>query len=247
MTRPLVSDELWAAVAPLLPEEPPKPKGGRPRCDDRRALEGIVFVLWSGIGWERLPREAFGCTGMTCWRRLRDWHAAGVLGALHRVLLERLAEADALDWSRASIDSASFPQKGRSSPATKIGPNPTDRGRPGTKRHLVACARGTPLGFELSGANRHDEPAARLGARRRAGRAPGTRPAAVPAPQAPRRQGLRPPPLPRRVPRPLHHPAHRAARHRTLGPARPAPLGGGAHPGLARPVPAPHDPLRAPG
>ena len=112
MTRPLVSDELWAAMAPLLPEEPAKPKGGRPRCDDRRALEGIVFVLWSGIGWERLPREAFGCTGMTCWRRLRDLHAAGVLGRLHRVLLERLAAADALDWSRASIDSASIAAKG---------------------------------------------------------------------------------------------------------------------------------------
>ena len=112
MTRPLVSDELWAAVAPLLPAEPPKPKGGRPRCDDRRALEGIVLVLWSGIGWERLPREVFGCTGMTCWRRLRDWHAAGVLGDLHRVLLERLAAADELDWSRASIDSASIRAKG---------------------------------------------------------------------------------------------------------------------------------------
>jgi transposase len=112
MTRPLVSDGLWAAVAPLLPEEPPKPKGGRPRCDDRRALEGIVFVLWSGIGWERLPREAFGCTGMTCWRRLRDWQEAGVLGRLHRVLLERLAAANELDWSRASIDSASIPAKG---------------------------------------------------------------------------------------------------------------------------------------
>jgi transposase len=112
MTKPLVSDELWAAVAPLLPEEPPKPKGGRPRCCDRRALEGIVFVLWSGVGWERLPREVFGCTGMTCWRRLRDWHAAGVLGDLHRVLLERLAAADELDWSRASIDSASIPAKG---------------------------------------------------------------------------------------------------------------------------------------
>lgn len=112
MSRPLVSDELWAAVGPLLPEEPPKPKGGRPRCDDRRALEGIVFVLWSGIGWERLPREAFGCSGMTCWRRLRDWHAAGVLGRLHRVLLEKLAGADALDWGRASIDSASIAAKG---------------------------------------------------------------------------------------------------------------------------------------
>ena len=112
MTRSLVSDELWAAVEPLLPEEPPKPKGGRPRCCDRRALEGIVFVLWSGIAWERLPREAFGCTGMTCWRRLRDWQQAGVLGDLHRMLLERLAEADALDWGRASIDSASIPAKG---------------------------------------------------------------------------------------------------------------------------------------
>ena len=59
-----------------------------------------------------LPSEWFGCTGMTCWRRLRDWHAAGVLGELHRVLLERLAEADALDWGRASIDSAQVAAKG---------------------------------------------------------------------------------------------------------------------------------------
>ena len=112
MSRPLVSDELWAAVEPLLPPEPPKPEGGRPRCDDRRALEGIVFVLWSGIGWERLPREVSGCAGMTCWRRFRDWNDAGVLGDLHRLLLERLAAADELDWSRASIDSASIPAKG---------------------------------------------------------------------------------------------------------------------------------------
>ena len=112
MAKVELSDELWAAVEPLLLPEPPKPKGGRPRCDDRRALEGIVFVLWSGVGWERLPRGVFGCTGMTCWRRLRDWHAAGVLGDLHQVLLERLAAADALDWSRASIDSASIPAKG---------------------------------------------------------------------------------------------------------------------------------------
>lgn len=112
MSRPLVSDELWAAVEPLLPEEPPKPKGGRPRCDDRAALEGIIFVLWSGLPWAMLPRERFGCTGMTCWRRLRDWQAAGVLGKLHRVLLERLAAADRLDWGQASIDSASIRAKG---------------------------------------------------------------------------------------------------------------------------------------
>jgi transposase len=112
MTKPLVSDDLWAAVAPLLPAEPAKPKGGRPRVPARACLAGIIFVLKSGIPWEMLPQE-LGCgSGMTCWRRLRDWQAADVWGRLHRVLLDRLGEADRLDWSRASLDSASVPAPG---------------------------------------------------------------------------------------------------------------------------------------
>lgn len=112
MSNPLVSDELWAVVAPLLPPEPPKPKGGRPRVPDRAALTGIIFVLKTGIQWEMLPQE-MGCgSGVTCWRRLRDWQAAGVWAALHRTLLDRLGEADRIDWSRASLDSASMPAKG---------------------------------------------------------------------------------------------------------------------------------------
>ena len=110
MSKPLVSDDLWAVIEPLLPVEPPKPKGGRPRCDDRAALAGIIFVLRSGIPWEMLPRE-LGCSGMTCWQRLRDGHGAGVWADLHRVLLERLADAGHLDWSRASLDSASVAAK----------------------------------------------------------------------------------------------------------------------------------------
>src|SRR5918998_4900160 len=103
MSKPLVSDALWAAVEPLLPPEPPKPKGGRPRVPDRAALTGILFVLQSGIPWELLPQE-MGCgSGMTCWRRLRDWHAAGVWERLHRVLLDRLGAADQIDWERASL------------------------------------------------------------------------------------------------------------------------------------------------
>jgi transposase len=109
MARPLVSDELWAAIAPLLPKEPPKPKGGRPRVPDRAALTGILFVLMTGMPWEMLPQE-MGCgSGMTCWRRLHDWHKAGVWAELHAVLLDQLAEADRLDWSRAAVDSASVP------------------------------------------------------------------------------------------------------------------------------------------
>jgi transposase len=118
MSKPLVSDELWVLVAPLLPAEPPKPKGGRPRVPDRAALAGIIFVLKSGIPWEMLPQE-MGCgSGVTCWRRLRDWQETGVWERLHRTLLDRLGEAGQIDWSRASLDSASIPAKrGASSPA----------------------------------------------------------------------------------------------------------------------------------
>src|SRR3954454_12944365 len=89
MAKTLVSDELWALVAPLLPPPRPRPKGGRPPVDDRKALAGILFVLKSGIPWAMLPQD-MGCgSGMTCWRRLRDWQAAGVFERLHRALLDR--------------------------------------------------------------------------------------------------------------------------------------------------------------
>ena len=111
MSKPLVSDELWAVVAPLLPAEPSKPKGGRPRISDRACLTGIIFVLKSGIPWEMLPQE-LGCgAGVTCWRRLRDWQQAGVWDRLHHTLLDRLGEADRIDWSRAALDAASVPAK----------------------------------------------------------------------------------------------------------------------------------------
>ena len=102
----LVSDELWHAVAPLLPSHKPRPRGGRPPVDDRVALAGILCVLKTGIGWEDLPRE-IGCSGMTCWRRLRDWQAAGVWDALHRLLLDRLRHAERIDFSRVLVDSGS--------------------------------------------------------------------------------------------------------------------------------------------
>ena len=108
MAKPLLPDDLWAVVEPLIPPTPPRPTGGRPRVPDRAALTGILFVLRSGLPW---PPE-LGCgSGTTCWRRLRDWQAAGVWDRLHRALLDRLGEADKIDWSRASLDSASVPAK----------------------------------------------------------------------------------------------------------------------------------------
>jgi transposase len=106
MAKPLVSDELWELVSPLLPPQKRSPQGGRPPIGNREALAGVLFVLKTGIAWEDLPRE-MGCgCGMTCWRRLRDWQQAGVWQALHLLLLSKLQAADRIDWSRALVDSA---------------------------------------------------------------------------------------------------------------------------------------------
>src|SRR5215207_4335540 len=116
----LVLDDLWEAIGPLLPREPPKPKGGRPHNPDRAALGGIIFVLRTGCPWRLLPKE-LGCgSGPTCWRRLRDWQEAGVWQRLHRQILNWLGEERAIDWSRASIDSLSVRAKRGERPPARI-------------------------------------------------------------------------------------------------------------------------------
>ena len=108
MAAPLVSDELWNEIEPLIPKKRQRAdKKGRPPVDARRALVGIVFVLRSGIAWNLLPAE-MGCgSGVTCWRRLRDWTKAGVWPGIHRKLLHRLATAGRIEAQQVVADSAS--------------------------------------------------------------------------------------------------------------------------------------------
>lgn len=110
--KEFVTDELWALIAPLLPKRRPQPKGGRPWVDDRATLNGILYVLRTGIPWKLLPTELGYGSGVTCWRRLREWQRRGVWKRLHHVLLERLAAAEQLDWSRGALDSRSLPARG---------------------------------------------------------------------------------------------------------------------------------------
>src|ERR687887_449231 len=110
MAKPLVSDELWELIEPLIPVKPRRFRHpGRKPLPDRQVLTGILFVLKTGIPWEQLPQE-LGCgSGMTCWRRLREWQQAGVWQRLHELLLAKLREAERIDWSRVVVDSAQLP------------------------------------------------------------------------------------------------------------------------------------------
>jgi transposase len=152
MAKPLVSDELWQALQPLLP--PPKVRRfrypGRKPLDDRKALTGILFVLKTGIPWEDLPIE-MGCgCGMSCWRRLHDWQEQGVWVKLLQILLQRLDDAGKIDWSRAAVDSSFARAFGG---VAGSGKNPTDRGRPGVKHHAFVDGNGIPLAGDITPAN----------------------------------------------------------------------------------------------
>jgi transposase len=145
---------LWERIALLLPQVKRNPRyPGRPRLDDRKVLNGILFVLYTGIRWEFLPQELGYGSGMTCWRRPRDWNEAGVWQRLHEVLLAELRGAGMLDFSRAAVDGSHVrAMKG----GAKTSPSPVDRGRPGSKHHVIVEAHGIPLAATVTGGNRND-------------------------------------------------------------------------------------------
>ncbi len=107
MAKPILDDHLWTLIEPSLP--PPKPRRfrypGRKPITNRQALTGIIFVLRTGIPWELLPQEMGRGSGVSCWRRLRDWQAAGVWQAIHGHLLDEPRHNDQIDLSVVAADS----------------------------------------------------------------------------------------------------------------------------------------------
>ena len=152
MGKGLVSDELWEILEPLLTAEPPKPKGGRPRVDDRAALGGIVFVLKSGIPGRCSPRRwAAGPARAAdggCATGRRPGCGDACTGSCSTALAKPTGSAGrGRAWTRRACR-----QKG----GERIGKNPTDRGKPGSKRHLVSDRKGVPLTVALTAPNAHD-------------------------------------------------------------------------------------------
>ncbi|MEU5015561.1 IS5 family transposase [Streptomyces sp. NPDC021749] len=151
----LVPDDLWERVAPLLPPVPERRRRcpGRLRVPDRTALAGILYVLRTGVAWRDVPAETVVCSGVTAWRRLRDWTEAGVWPRLHAALLSEMRRAGLLDLDDSAVDGSHIRALKR---GDHVGPSPVDRARPGSKHHLIVDRHGTPLAVTVTGGNRHD-------------------------------------------------------------------------------------------
>ncbi len=112
-----------------------------------------MYVLRKGVSWRDVPTELVGCSGVTAWRRLRDWTEAGVWPRLHEVLLAELRNEGLLEMDDAAIDGSHIRAlKGGLTPDLR----PVDRARPGSKHHLIVDRHGTPLAVSLTSGNRHD-------------------------------------------------------------------------------------------
>jgi putative transposase len=150
--RFLPPEPLWQAVEPLLPEQPPKPKGGRPRMPDRQAFFAIFYLLHTGCQWNALPRS-LGASS-TVHDRFEEWVRADVFEQLWRTGLLEFDISVGLCWTWQSLDGAmtKAPLGGEAT-----GANPTDRGKSGTKRHMLCEGHGLPIAAVVTGANRHDK------------------------------------------------------------------------------------------
>ena len=146
-----ISDELWERIKPLLPPPKPKKKPGRPRMDDRQAMDAIFYVLRTGCQWKALPR-VLGAPS-TVHDRFQEWRRAGVFEKMWQAGLVEYDARKGLDWEWQAMDGAmtKAPLGGEAT-----GRNPTDRGKRGTKRSLLTEGHGIPLAVFVSGANRHD-------------------------------------------------------------------------------------------
>jgi transposase len=137
-----LTDSQWAFIEPQLP---PPARTGRPRADDRRTIEGILYILITGCRWQDLP-HVYGAP-TTVWRRLKRWGEMGIWERIWRAALAELDQHGQFDWSMAFLDGSFAPaRKG----GDKVGL--TKKGK-STKWMLVVDGHGLPLGYHLDSAS----------------------------------------------------------------------------------------------
>jgi len=149
-----VPRNLWRILKRELPK-PPKKKGrGRPRIDNRRVINGIWYVLWTGCQWKAVHRDWFGVSSSVLHERFQTWQREGRWERILRRIVRYYARERRIAWKWQSVDSKSVPAP---LGGTQTGRNPTDRGKRGSKIHILVDQRGDPLAVYISGANQHDK------------------------------------------------------------------------------------------
>lgn len=149
---------LWRQFKKCLPKPACSSQyGGRPRLPDRTVLNAIWYVLWTGCQWKALHRDWFGVCASTAHARFQSWQRLGVFKKLMKRLAKYYGKKRNIKWKWQSLDSKNFPAP---LGGEGTGRNPTDRGKQGSKLHLLVDKRGAPLSVTVTGANSHDKTAA---------------------------------------------------------------------------------------
>jgi transposase len=147
-------DALWDKIERLLPE-PRNPGGpGRPRADDRAVLNGIWYVMWTGCQWKAVRRDWFGVCSSTLHERFQTWREMGIFEAIMTEMAVVYASRQSIGWTWQSMDTKSCPAP---LGGVETGRNPTDRGKSGSKIHLLVDQHGAPLSVHITAANEHDK------------------------------------------------------------------------------------------
>jgi putative transposase len=149
-----VPAKMWKKIKKLFPK-PPKRRGpGRPRAGNGAVLNGIWYVLWTGCQWKAVPKILFGVCSSTLHNRFQEWQRQGLFARIMRIMAKFYARQRGIGWRWQSIDSKSCPAP---LGGTQTGKNPTDRGKKGSKIHLLVDEQGAPLAVHITGANEHDK------------------------------------------------------------------------------------------
>lgn len=149
-----VPPKMWKKIRKMFPEAPKKRGRGRPRADNRAVMNGIWYVLWTGCQWKAVPKVLFGVCSSTLHNRFQEWQRQGLFAKIMRIMAKFYARQRGIGWCWQSIDSKSCPAP---LGGTQTGKNPTDRGKKGSKIHLLVDERGAPLAIHITAANEHDK------------------------------------------------------------------------------------------
>jgi putative transposase len=149
-----VPDKLWEQIKQALPETPDQRGPGRPRVDDRTVWNGIWYVLWTGCQWKAVHRQWFGVSSSVLHERFQTWRQMGVFEQVMEMMVRFYAHERKIKWKWQSVDSKSCPAP---LGGQETGKNPVDRGKSGSKIHLLVDQRGAPLALHITGANEHDK------------------------------------------------------------------------------------------